>query len=679
MKSSSVDIPVWKKDLMARLRAQNKCTGNQALTVCGRQSPPYQSDSSGRAPKHQTSVGIRPTACNQLSVSRPAINPDKNETSDKFVSPLTLRKAKQSKMVQERVCSGEYNSWESGNNVCENDNNSRTSDSDSSEELHYGPGIVNKLKNKYLSLTLHRENSGKRQNLRKTASLEDLLDGDDDESVKTKECRLFQTNGTEKPNRYRQTKRGLQDMKRARSMEAISRFENMISPPPPLPQDNARPKSMHEYLLIADLEEGNDKYRKPKDKIGENDGGLFNNYVPRVNRPKRIAPMMNEREKPPADVVKQAKMIFEKRPEQRTKAPLSTGEVAAKVASYKNIIVQTKQAKKSPVKTKLTTPFLAKNGDNVSKHIKPDDNKLKPETKPKPKAVTNGTNSAPPKIVPRVRPTSKKPQSPPVSPSEENKAVKDEKTVEVPDKTDKVDASKPSELPGLIPDVSIVKPEHDKGRLCHTPDLIMTINPIAVSTPSNELQNSEEQPQSVILNSENSQDSKSAVPVSEPLIINCSSVAEEPLRISQISPIPRKKIVSPPIRLQKDPVLEKNLINAAKSLEQSKAEEKTDLFVPKKVRRPHREPESNSIVFKFTDRKDVPDYVQNDRSRSVGKLERPKVSFSVNFQLRNYLRSVNKLNYHVIVTFSILINHPHLKSVREKQNMAFRIRDKHIV
>ncbi|XP_044758000.1 uncharacterized protein LOC123316089 [Coccinella septempunctata] len=666
MKGSSADIPVWKKDLVARLRAQNKCTGNQALTVCGsRPSPPYQSDSAGRAPKHshQTSVGIRPTTCNQLSAASGAakvssINPDKNETSAKFISPLTQRKT--CKMVQERVWSVDYSSWESGHNMAsENENNSRTSDSDSSEELHYGPGIVNKLKNKYLSLTLHRENQLKqRPNLRKAASLEDMLDDqddDDEESVKAESetRRLFQTNGVDRhTNRYRHSKRGVQDMKRARSMETISRFENMISPPPPSqqPQDNGRPKSMHEYLLIADLEEGSDKYRKPKDsKVGENETNvLFNNgYVPRVNRPKRIAPMMNEREKPPADVVKQAKMIFEKRPEQRTKPPVNTGEVAAKVACYKSIIVQSKQAKKPPVKTKPAAPFLAKNGDNIAKS-KAEDNKTKTENKPKPekpKTVTNGTN--PPKVAPRIRATSKKPQTSPVlSPCEETKTFKDEQVVEVSDKavTGKV---KPAQLPGLIPDVSLVKVEQDTtGRLCHTPDLIMTINPIAVSTPSYE--SSDNTPKECYnheilesvttdrcavdgtLHQVDQTSTKDAVPLNEPLklIINynrSSPTSEESPRLSQISPIPRRKIVSPPIRPPKDPVLEKNLINAAKSLEQSKVEDRADVFVPKKVKRPPREPESNSIVFKFTDRKDVPDYVQNDRSRSVGKLERPKV------------------------------------------------------
>ncbi|XP_045468664.1 titin [Harmonia axyridis] len=679
MKSTSADIPVWKKDLVARLRAQNnRSAGNQAVTVHGGQlSPPYRgSPSAGRAPSsrqlRQTSAGIRPCSHERAS----------NETSavvDKCSS--LLKRPKPSKMVQERVWSGDYNSWES-----EDEQNRTTSESDSSEELHYGPGIVNRLKNKYLSLTLNGDDRKKNgRNLRKAASLEDILDGDDVKTESEEPRRQFYTDSGRPTSRYSRPKR---DMKRARSMEAISRFESLISPPPPpsMQPDSGRPKSMHEYLLIADLEEGSDKCRKPGDNaenVEKNVGMFAISYAPRLNRPKRIAPVMNEREKPPADVVKQAKMIFEKRPEQRTKPPASTGEVAAKVASYKSIIVQSKQAKKPPVKTKPPASFLAKNGDapklptENGDAVKPPatfiakkGDAVKPIVASKPSATKNGEiekpsavfstkrgdackpppvkskilvengdatkledikplptengdapdgakqespkgatpeNVDPPKIAPRIRATSRKVQTPPTSPTEEIKTIEGDASM----------------LAAPKPDVSLVKTVDQLDRLCHTPDLIMTVGPAAVSTPSDNDAVSNE-----CLSAKNKDEV--TVPITEPLELIINNRSSPPLvespRISQISPIPavsKRKVVSPPIRVQqKDPVvLEKNLINAAKSLDATR----TDPFAGKKVRRPPREPETNSIVFKFTDRKDVPDYVQNDRSRTAVRLERPKV------------------------------------------------------
>lgn len=58
---------------------------------------------------------------------------------------------------------------------------SSSSSSSEEEDLRYGPGIVNRLKNRYLSLAL-RENETRPSilPLRKAASLENLLEGDGD-------------------------------------------------------------------------------------------------------------------------------------------------------------------------------------------------------------------------------------------------------------------------------------------------------------------------------------------------------------------------------------------------------------------------------------------------------------------------------------------------------------------
>ncbi len=52
-------------------------------------------------------------------------------------------------------------------------------DSDSSEEIHYGPGFVSRLKNRYMSVALRSSTRGSTASiLRRTASLEDFLDKD---------------------------------------------------------------------------------------------------------------------------------------------------------------------------------------------------------------------------------------------------------------------------------------------------------------------------------------------------------------------------------------------------------------------------------------------------------------------------------------------------------------------
>merc|ERR1711944_356263 len=54
-------------------------------------------------------------------------------------------------------------------------------DSDSSEDLHYGPGFVSRLKSKYMSAALKSAKGSSSFGLRRTASLEEFLDKDKEE------------------------------------------------------------------------------------------------------------------------------------------------------------------------------------------------------------------------------------------------------------------------------------------------------------------------------------------------------------------------------------------------------------------------------------------------------------------------------------------------------------------
>ncbi len=55
-------------------------------------------------------------------------------------------------------------------------------DSDSSEEIHYGPGFVSRLKSRYMSVALRSSTRGSTGILRRTASLEDFLEKDKEET-----------------------------------------------------------------------------------------------------------------------------------------------------------------------------------------------------------------------------------------------------------------------------------------------------------------------------------------------------------------------------------------------------------------------------------------------------------------------------------------------------------------
>lgn len=716
--SSGIDneIPQWKRDLIARLRSQNKRVSS---------SPPQPAALSRavQQPGPETVAPVASTTSRDLFVKCNLVVPDK--------------------MVQERNSSWDWNALEAVNQPLKNG----CKDSDSSEEdLRYGPGIVNKLKNKYLSLAL-RETSTRPSILlmRKAASLENILDENGPKSPPSN--RIFTRNEKVQSPRYRSTQRGTSDMKRARSVEAISRTSLEEN------EEITRPKreSLHEDMLIAS-KEGSCVFDKVDEKV--------HHVSHRINRPRRITPIMNEREKPPVDVVKQAKLIFERRPEQRTKAPQHTGEVAAKVATYKNIIVQAK-SKKPPIKTK-------------------------PLGIGSEKPPTNGICQKPPKKLPETLL------------SDIQKEPKKMKEIEMKPPKEETAPS----LPSPIPDISrVASPENERigsknTSLSETPDLIMTSSPLPTlnsplfrisatenflkeeirnSAPSihNKKATSPLKSSDFCLDEDKNGDTSPTIPenfvkeeirnsalspktfhskntakVMSPLKLNDFCFDEDntsptiplvlsPLKsnaceeegVKRVSPqavaninnasnsitfnfatnnkssrvlplnngeISNETKISPlqPLKLEingvndrrparnEDRVLtsspllhtnnasklspnltilevEKNFINTVKTLQQpppsknvvvvkSSVEEVIKIQVAK-VKKPPRQPENNSIVFKFTDRKDVPDYVHNDGSNRVIKAEKPKVMYIFGYVLEG-LYSMNQWSAILIST-----------------------------
>lgn len=589
------DIPQWKKDLIARLRSQNKRT---ATSGGGRQ---------------QQLV----TVASGSSVQQPASVVDESFV-EKCNVVTSCSSSSTGNMVQDRAWD-----WDEGH---ENGNGTAN---DSDEDLRYGPGIVNRLKNRYLSLA-QRESSAKIRAsilpMRKAASLENILDGDSNliEASNGTDNRLFQkrTNGSidtkNVPNRFRNATRG-GELKRARSVETISRS----------PQDHEDTKnkreSLNEEILINNTAatEGNAIIN---DKMGETD---IKPYSSRINRPKRIMPLLNEREKPPADVVNKAKLIFEKRPAQRTKQPQQTGEVAAKVATYKNIINQTKVSKKPPLKIK---PVLVL------------------DNKPK----INGIQS--PKSKPPLSPRS--PKSPLPSPIPDISKIDSKSYVNE-------NGNSPTSL-GEIPDLITSSPlptvdspsfristtekfikEEIKHSLVDTTSQLFLADPAikAIIKPmtstnstiynftnkSNIIQNHDSIINDNILNTQ--------TPANQPLKIEVNGIKEVKNSIFQHPPRHLdNEVKSPPLppivptspKPNLTSVEIKNRRNVEKSEPKSgininNSEDVTNIIkVPKLKKKPISTDCGNTMVFNFIGQ-DIPDYVHNDGRIKVMKPDRPKV------------------------------------------------------
>ncbi|XP_043276297.1 serine/arginine repetitive matrix protein 1 isoform X2 [Venturia canescens] len=228
-------------------------------------------------------------------------------------------------------------------------------ESDSSEELQYGPGIVNRLKSKYLNLTLREMNKSRVtvQRFRRAASLEDLLDCDDEQSDKTTRKYAKRTTPAGvavKTDRYRNATRGNDSMKRARSVETLMRYNAPLINEEANRVSALRQETANDHIVLID---------RTSVKI---ESRLLDPDRPKaINKPKRIKPLLAETERPPPDLVKTTMRLFEG----SVKKFKPKGEVAVKVATFKTINdtykAQTmkKVVPKPPIQPK---PFV--NGNN---------------------------------------------------------------------------------------------------------------------------------------------------------------------------------------------------------------------------------------------------------------------------------------------------------------------------
>lgn len=257
---------------------------------------------------------------------------------------------------------------------------------ETAEELKYGPGIVQKLRSRFMSYTM-RLNAAKNQrpslqNMRRATSLNNLLDDDEDSTRTVSPVAHSQTGGNARMStmngqagdksqpgkdemiryrhsmgatngligdrevsgdgqcdglkkyqnemlRSRQLRRGNESLKRARSVETL-RYDSKA-----WERDIQMTTNNNENLMEVILN-GEPQQRAKDVNIEERIVKARERGDP---RPMRLKSFMDDTERPPPDLVKTTLMKFEATANRRGRAPTSrNGEVAAKVATYKSIL-----------------------------------------------------------------------------------------------------------------------------------------------------------------------------------------------------------------------------------------------------------------------------------------------------------------------------------------------------
>lgn len=351
--------------------------------------------------------------------------------------------------------------------ISTNDTNNYSFD-DPSEELQYGPGIVSKLRCRYLSLALRQSAAKQRpslDNLRRTTSLNNLLDEDeedvdevDDDSGRdsnghpnsfdetdknawhgnglngSNHINIFsknkliisngcdnkttditqikrirfndnnhqqQINGIGKPpiapvlngkpnetSSRRQSQRGNDSLKRARSVEALMRYDTLAWRRDQMNDSEEYPSSNPIILDELIVTESTMVKTKTAQDITIEDKIQQARERNNTKVPKKLTSFMDETERPPPDLVKQTLLKFEASANRRPRGGLQrygNGDVASKVATYKSKL---SGDIKQPSHTAVTVTSPISPTSPIKKPI------IKPRTtSPKP-IVLNGTNNA---------------------------------------------------------------------------------------------------------------------------------------------------------------------------------------------------------------------------------------------------------------------------------------------
>ncbi|XP_017882471.1 uncharacterized protein LOC108626356 [Ceratina calcarata] len=287
-----------------------------------------------RGDEPETDVDPAPVGCEErVGCGRSRSRTKRELPTGKFNMKSGNSTREETRTMRNKIVAGNDNNDDEDND----DNDVASEESDSSEELQYGPGIVNKLKSKYLNLALKEMNKSRVsvQRFRRAASLEDLLDCDDEPGEKNRRKYTKRATGNAigsggstvvvKTDRYRNVSRGNESMKRARSVETLLRYNGTVDETTGRAVSSVgsrRDSMINDHIVLIDR-----TTVKIESRLGESE------RPKPVNKPKRIKPLLAETERPPPDLVKTTMRIFEG--SARKLKP--KGEVAAKVATFKTI------------------------------------------------------------------------------------------------------------------------------------------------------------------------------------------------------------------------------------------------------------------------------------------------------------------------------------------------------
>lgn len=539
---------------------------------------------------------------------------------------------------------------------------------DTSEELQYGPGIVSKLRCRYLSLALRQSASKRRpsiSNLRKATSLNNLLDDDEEEEeeldeperkrkssaghihkVRTPDEYIspFQRQDSElKEKRSRHIHRGNESLKRARSVEAIMKYDNKA-----WEADIAKENKEHVQDNLLILEEIQNGFNCKKEIVVPQpeevvvvtiENKIINGRERGDPKPKRLVSYLDETEIV-KDVVKTKLRIFEATANRRVRNN-SRGDVASKVASYKQILSNEKPAiifpkpplspKKPAIKPRSTSPIR---NLNLSKQTTVPSSLINRSMSPLTVKVDLGyrTNKL----------DSPNPMSPIINNFATNgvdspKNVFNSTVLESPTITHLSNKLKKLVIESPAPIQKTKQQQKNQNDVQddeQADEIKLATNSIKKLNGTSDLQQNGKQV-GVIRPLPSSQSTE--------LKFNSFDVVEDCLNENENEKSTQKKKDYLLIQLKNDsnnykkPILttqeiEKNLINSEKSSSKddvvdSVAENGQQTTTKWAVRKKQQQPQNNTMVFNFSDRKDVPDYIENDGLILRRKKELPKVSF----------------------------------------------------
>lgn len=621
--------------------------------------------------------------------------------------------------------------------------------SDSSEELQYGPGIVSKLKTKYLSMTLRGQKRNSRpsiNNLRRATSLENMLDADgnlnkdmpitpvkdiyvktDTKNMNNQPLCVGKTLVLNSHCRMKYLKnRSLDTMKRARSMDALlkSEIQQTSKTLGPFSKSNNLNNESTTKLgkpIASIVNENVVIVENVRLGISDNNGGPkigLESGVSSKQSPfqfKRSSSITADGELPPPDLVKQTLKIFETSPKRRTKTHVQNN-LSKLVSGFNNSISSSNSQIPSTSNRSSDKRKLSSNKPTLSPKPVLSPEKFKPSRSRilSPKACQGSTNNC----VSSFNPASTNQPFSVVTNTLDKPKIKNEIVESVTNnhlsnynvsngpnvgqtslqKTNPVAPVNICEKVSvsLITGARICSDKDDsyhsevKANSTLQSDDFEEVdsNECSKPVPESALENIRRGGMSVQFcfkndNSQNSLAAKSHLPTprSSPQALNTSLVNQKleksppianvaPMRTSILPHIGTKQvgIIRPLVSTKPQPLIapvltekeiEKNLINRVKSIEQPISKVvvsikslpdnvvlgsvASDLVANKNVSPPlvcansktktqglwdeklwHQA--QNTIVFNFSDRKEVPDYIENDGLILKGKRDHPMVS-----------------------------------------------------